>query len=274
MNPRSILAGADGSPSALNAVRWAAREAASRRLPLRLVHVAPDGRQPGDRPLEEARRRAEATEPGLEVRTATRTGPAAAALIDEAGTASLVVLGSHGLGGFPGMLLGSVSSALAAHAPCPVVVVRGTLPDDPPPEQGPVVVGVDASPSSDAAIAFAFDAAGRRGAPLTAVHTWTDMSLGETWSVLPIDVDYDEVAEDERRLLAERLAGWSEKYPDVRLIQRTVRDRPVRGLLAAAAGAQLLVVGSRGRHEHHGMGLGSTSQSLLHHAACPVAVVR
>ncbi|MGW4591150.1 universal stress protein [Amycolatopsis thermoflava] len=281
-----VLAAVDGSPAALNAVRWAAREASLRHLPLRLVHVcalppasstAPEGGglvesrlAQGYRWLGEARGQAHAAEPGIEIHTRLRTGAAAAALIEEAATARVAVLGSRGLGGFPGLLLGSVSSALATHGPCPVVVVRDVL----PPERGPVVVGVDASASSDAAIAFAFDTASRRQAPLVALHTWTDMSLGETWSVLPIDVDYAEVAEDERRLLAERLAGWREKYPDVPLALRTVRDRPVRGLLAAARGAQLVVVGSRGRHALGGIGLGSTSQALLHHCACPVAVVR
>ncbi|WP_431925891.1 universal stress protein [Amycolatopsis tucumanensis] len=282
----AVLAAVDGSPAALNAVRWAAREASLRHLPLRLVHVctlppapstAPGGGglvesrlEQGHRWLGEAHGQARAAEPGIEIHTRLRTGAAAAALIEEAATARLAVLGSRGLGGFPGLLLGSVSSALAAHGPCPVVVVRDAL----PPERGPIVVGVDASTWSDAAIAFAFDTAGRRQAPLVALHTWTDMSLGETWSVLPIDVEYDEVAEDERRLLAERLAGWREKYPDVPLALRTVRDCPVRGLLAAARGAQLVVVGSRGRHAFDGMGLGSTSQALLHHCPCPVAVVR
>ncbi|MEU0465209.1 universal stress protein [Amycolatopsis sp. NPDC006131] len=260
----AIVAGVDGSPSALNAARWAAHEAALRPLPLRLVHVGTTGAC-----LGEAQEQAQAAEPGVRIHTRLRTGAAAASLIDEAETARLMVLGSRGLGGFPGMLLGSVSSALATHAPCPVVVVR-----DAPPQRGPVVVGVDASASSDAAIAF--DAAARRQAPLIALHTWTwtDMTLGETWSVLPIDVDYAEVAEDERRLLAERLAGWREKFPDVDLGQRAVRDRPVRGLLAEARDAQLIVVGSRGRHAPDGMGLGSTSQALLHHSPCPVALVR
>lgn len=287
-----ILTGVDGSPAALQAVGWAAREAARRRVPLRLFHacvlppsvVRPAPALPGGaiealteygrQALREAERTALDAAPGIEVHHELRVGGAAGLLIEESARARMVVLGSHGLGGFPGMLVGSVAAGVAAHGHCPVVVVRGRTPTHPPPERGPVVVGVDGSRISDAAVEFAFDAACAREVPLVAVHTWTDMSAGETWSVLPFDIDYEAVAEDERRLLAERLAGWREKYPDVELRQVVLRDRPVRGLLESAVDAQLLVVGSRGRGEIHGVGLGSTSQALLHHSPCPVAVVR
>lgn len=285
-----ILVGVDGSPSALHAARWAAREAVRRHVPLRLLHacVLPPTSRPVTLPGgavealveigHQVLRKAEATMreigPALEVRREVRVGGAAGLLIEESAKARMVVLGSHGLGGFEGMLVGSVSVGVSAHGHCPVVVVRGRTVDEPPPERGPVVVGVDGSRISEAALGFAFDAASLRGVPLIAVHTWTDMSAGETWSMLPFDIDYDEVAEDERRLLAERLAGWREKYPDVELRQVVLRDRPVRGLLETAEDAQLLVVGSRGRGALKGIGLGSTSQALLHHSVCPVAVVR
>jgi len=287
----AILVGVDGSSSALHATRWAAREAARRRVPLRLFHacVLPAVSRPtvslpggavealvelGHQWLRRADWEARDVAPGIEIHTDLRVGLAAGQLIEESAHARLVVLGSRGLGGFEGMLVGSVSVGVAAHGHCPVVVVRGRTLEDPPPEGGPVVVGVDGSPVSEAAVAFAFDTASLWGVPLVAVHTWQDMSAGETWSVLPFDIDYEAVAEDERRLLAERMAGWREKYPDVEVRQRVVRDRPVRGLLAAAEGAQLIVVGSRGRGALKGVGLGSTSQALLHHSACTVAVVR
>ncbi|GAA3795119.1 MULTISPECIES: universal stress protein [Amycolatopsis] len=260
---KAVLAGVDGSAPALDAVRWAARDAALRKRPLRLIHVGEDADC-----LAEAETAAAAVPDG-QIRGGARTGHPAERLIEESATAVVVVLGSHGLGGFPGMLLGSVAGALAAHAHCPVVVVRGA-----PPADAPVVVGIDASPGGDAALAFALDEANLRRVPLLAVHTWTDMTMGETWSVLPMDADYGAIAEDERRLLAERLAGWREKYPDVDVRPVVVRDRPVRGLLAAGQDAQLIVVGSRGRADFGGVGLGSTSQALLHHAPCPVAVVR
>ncbi|TNC21836.1 universal stress protein [Amycolatopsis alkalitolerans] len=289
---QAILVGVDGSDSALHATRWAAHEAVRRHTPLHLFHACvlpPLGPhvtaateagvtetliEQGHQWLRLAKGVAWEAEPGVEVRTELRVGLAAGELIGESAHALLVVLGSRGLGGFKGMLVGSVSSGVAAHGHCPVVVVRGRLPGDAPPEGGPVVVGVDGSEVSDSAVAFAFEEASLRNVPLVAVHTWIDVSVAETWSALPFDVDWEAVAEDERRLLAERMAGWQEKYPEVEVRQRVVRDRPVRGLLGEAGDAQLIVVGSRGRGAFKGMGLGSTSQALLHHSECPVAVVR
>jgi nucleotide-binding universal stress UspA family protein len=288
----SIVVGVDGSPSALFAVRWAAREAVRRHTPLRLYHACvlppatPQARaqlmdgvvegliERGHHWLREAAWVGRDIAPAIELHKDLSLGAAAGHLIEESKRARLVVLGSRGLGGFERMLVGSVSVAVAAHGHCPVVVVRGPTPTGPPPEGGPVVVGVDGSPVSDAAVEFAFDEASLCGVCLVAVHTWTDMSVGETWSVLPFDIDYEAVAGDERRLLAERMAGWREIYPDVQVRWSVVRDRPVRGLLKEADGAQLIVVGSRGRGALTGMGLGSTSQALLQHSTCPVAVVR
>lgn len=289
----SLLIGVDGSASALHAVRWAAREAEWRHMPIRLLHAcvlppAPSHfrslvtgsvvktlMEQGDQWLRQAERAVYDFAPLVEVHREVRIGGAAGLLIDESRSARLVVLGSRGLGGFKEMLVGSVAVGVAAHGHCPVIVVRGRTPDDPPPERGPVVVGVDGSPVSDAAVAFAFDEACLRGVPLIAVHTWTDLTMGETWSPLEFDVDLDEVADGERRLLAEKMTGWREKYPDVEVRRHVVRDRPLRGLLKEAEGAQLLVVGSRGRGGcNTEMGLGSTSQALLYHSTCTVAVVR
>ncbi|WP_431878315.1 universal stress protein [Amycolatopsis sacchari] len=289
---QAVVVGVDGSEPALHATRWAAREAVRRHVPLHLFnacvlpalgpHVAGSAEagilealiEQGHRWLRQARAEAWEADGGVELQTELRVGPAAGELIDESAHALMVVLGSRGLGGFRGMLVGSVSSAVAAHGHSPVVVVRGRMPAAPPPESGPVVVGVDGSEVSEAAVAFAFEEAALRAVPLVAVHTWVDVSVAETWSALPFDVDWEAVEQDERRLLAERMAGWREKYPDVEVRQEVVRDRPVRGLLARAEGAQLIVVGSCGRHVLSGMGLGSTSQALLHHSECPVAVVR
>ncbi|MTD59609.1 universal stress protein [Amycolatopsis pithecellobii] len=280
----SILVGIDGSGSALHAARWAAREGRQRRMPVRLFHACavPPGAaaatetlvEQGHQWLRLAKDEVSAEVPDVDVHTDLRVGPAAREIVDESAKSRLVVLGSRGLGGFQEMLLGSVSVAVARHGHCPVVVVRGRMPDDPPPATGPIVVGVDGSPVSDAAVEFAFEEAGFRNVPLVAVHTWLDVSVEETWAALPSDVDWDAVAEDESRVLAERLAGLSEKYPEVEVRRRVMRDRPVRGLLSEADGAQLIVIGSRGRGGFAGMGLGSTSQTLLHHSPCPVIVVR
>ncbi|GAB3490086.1 universal stress protein [Amycolatopsis cihanbeyliensis] len=289
---RPVLVGVDGSPSAEHAVRWAAREAARRGAPLRLLHACylpptkpyvpvPLPRsyrdaltEQGHEYLAAADRVALRAAPDVRIRKDLRIGQAAEQLVRESASADLVVLGSRGLGGFSGLLVGSTAVELAAHGHCPVVVVRGRTLDTAPPEQGPVVVGVDGSPGSDAAVEFAFEAAASRGVPLVAVHTWNDIALGETWALAPLGLDYQQITEDERRLLAERLAGWRAKYPDVELEQHTIKDRPVRGLLNEADGAQLIVVGSRGLGGFRGMLLGSTSQALLHHSTCPVAVVR
>ena len=171
-----------------------------------------------------------------------------------------------GAGGFGTLVLGSVGSAAAAHAACPVVVVRG----ESTPTDGPVVVGVDGSRLSEAALAFAIDAAVRRGTSLVAVHAWQDAANPRVAAL----IDWKAVAAEEAAVLAERLAGWQEKHPDLTIERRVVRDSPAHELTALSEQAQLVVVGSRGRGGFAGLLLGSVSQALLRHAACPVAVVR
>ncbi|GAA3854683.1 universal stress protein [Saccharothrix violaceirubra] len=277
-----ILVGVDGSESALDAVRWAAAEAARRGVGLDLVHVYPTPVRGypqvvltgGEvrRALEEAGRehleRARALVADVPVTVEVVPGDAAATLVGRSAAASCVVVGSRGLGGFTGLLIGSVAVALAAHARCPVVVVRGTEAVD-----GPVVVGVDGSPTAEAAVAYAFEEASLRGVGLVAVLAWTDAlvdgPLGERFGA-----DWAAVEAGEHRVLAERLAGWGAKYPDVAVTRAVVRELPVRALLDHAAGASLLVAGTRGRGGFAGLLLGSTSQALIHHAPCPLAVVR
>jgi len=289
---RPVVVGVDGSTSALHAVRWAAREAERRHAPLRLVHacflmpvrhprqVAPPAEyhdaflEQGRHWLDEAAEAVRVTAADVGLSTDLRDGIAADVLVRESETAQLVVLGSRGLGGFRGLLAGSVSVALSAHAHCPVVVVHSPGGDGTPPENGPVVVGVDGSPLSDTAIEFAFAAAAGRGVPLVAVHSWLDVDISASWAGLPNTIDWEWVAAEETRRLDEVLAPWTEKFPNVAVRKIVERDRPERALLKAAAGAQLVVVGSRGRGALTGLGLGSVSQSLLHHAECPVAVAR
>ncbi|GLZ36679.1 universal stress protein [Actinokineospora sp. NBRC 105648] len=282
-----VVVAVDGSDSALAAVRWAACEASAHNLPLRLVHacVPPPIRFPteprvqadyldalsdhGRHSLREAEALAGRTRLGLDIQQDLRVGEAVEVLLDAARGAKLLVTGSRGLGGFRSVLLGSVSAGVTAHAPCPVVVVRG----DTPAEDSPVVVGVDGSPTSEAAVALAFEEASLHRVPLVAVHTWSDVAYEGLWTAVPMIVDFEALAADERRVLDERMAGWQEKYPDVAVTKVVERDRPVRALLAHAARARLLVVGSRSHHPFAGMGLGSTSQALVHHGNCPVVVV-
>jgi len=219
--------------------------------------------------LVEAQGTALAAAPGIAVETDLRMDGPIPTLIAESAHARLVVLGSRGLGGFNGLLVGSTSSALAAHGHSPVVVVHG-----PAFEEGPVVVGVDGSPTSEAAIAFAFEAASTRGASLTAVLAWSDFIVDSMYHTAPAALDWAAIEQDYERLLAERLAGWQEKFPDVAVERVVIRERAVHALLRLAETARLVVVGSRGRGGFAGMLLGSTSQALVHHSPCPVAVVR
>jgi nucleotide-binding universal stress UspA family protein len=154
------------------------------------------------------------------------------------------------------------------------VRVRPSAADGLPPEDGPVVVGVDGSELSDAALTFAFETAAAHGVPLVAVHTWQDTHMTGAWAALPGSVDWDWLQAEEEKRHTEHLGAWREKFPQVEVRAVVERARPEHALLAHAAGAQLLVVGSRGRGALAGLGLGSVSQSLLHHSECPVAVAR
>ncbi|HEY0639041.1 MAG TPA: universal stress protein [Pseudonocardiaceae bacterium] len=289
-HPRAdrVVAGVDGSDAATRAALWAADEAARHHLPLHLVHCyyqpylyyppLATSTTVNDALLSEAEHdlRAAVTvvraaRPDVEVRGALRYGHPVQGLLDEAATARMLVLGHRGRHGFDGLLVGSVAAAVPAHAPCPVAVVR----DNGTPGTAPVVVGVDGSPVSEAAVAVAFDEAATRGVPLVAVHAWTGL-LDEG---LPIGLPEDpervrQVVDEETRVLAERLAGWQEKYPDVGVERVVVRRRADLALLDRTATAQLLVVGSRGRGGFTGMLLGSTSRAVLNHATGTVIVAR
>lgn len=288
--PHAVVVGVDGSAPALSAVRWAAHEAARREVPLRLVHVCylvpvrhPRQVTPppkyyeailsqGRHWLNQAADVARTAVPGITLTTDLRDGVTAEVLVGESNTAQLVVLGSRGLGGFTGLLLGSVAVAVSAHAHCPVVVLRPAVQDGPVTSPGPVVVGVDGSSLSDAAVRFAFEAAAMSGAPLVALHTWFDADVVGTWA--PVILDRKWIEDEETKVLDKAIAGWMEKFPDVAVRKLVEREHPAHALLRHAAGAQLVVVGSRGRGALTGLGLGSVSQALLHHAECPVAVVR
>ena len=286
---RTVVAGVDGSECGLQAVRWAAAEALRRQLPLRLVaaHAWPSGGLVGDPGLgvdyravlrdvvlghlATAAADARQVAPELDIEQVEVTGYPVPVLLGESAHAEIVVLGDRGLGGFTGLLIGSVAVEVTAHASCPVIVVRGSEPDRTGPRPEPVVVGVDGSPTSEAATAFAFEAASLRRVPLVAVHVWRDVLVDATMAPL---LDWDVIDSDEREVLAERLAGWTEKYPDVPVRRLVARDRPARALVEESGRAQLVVVGSRGRGGFRGLLLGSVSQALLHNAHCPVAVVR
>jgi nucleotide-binding universal stress UspA family protein len=178
------------------------------------------------------------------------------------------VLGNKGRNMLTGLLAGSTSLAVAGHAHCPVVLARGTT------QAGPVVVGVDSTPASEPAVAFAFAEASARGARLVALHAWTDSVFDSALAGSNAPVDFDRDRRLAEKALVERLAAWQEKYPYVEVDRELVHDRPTRALRRRAQTAQLLVVARRGRGGFRDLVLGSTSQHVVHHATCPVAVVR
>src|SRR4051812_9517038 len=212
----AIVAGIDGSSSAVQAAVWAGAEAVRRGRPLRLVQVyaLPQVKAPvafgtheqvraglaerAEGWLADARNAVLAEHPGLEITTAAREWSPVTALVQESQHAELLVLGSRGLGGFTGLLVGSTAVAVAAHTHCPIVVVRGRKPHDPPPVTGSVVVGTDGSSDSEAAIAFACEEARLRGTGLVAVHTWSDVLADGTLRPHPMDENPDEIAAAER----------------------------------------------------------------------------
>ncbi|HKS49136.1 MAG TPA: universal stress protein [Amycolatopsis sp.] len=284
----AVVVGVDGSDVAHEALRWAAREAVARRAPLHLIYAfnppaafyggglpAPqrfydDLELAGKRLLEQALAAAREVSGDLVVTAEMPSGPPVPVLVEASRKARLIVLGASGRGGFAGMLVGSTAVGVSAHAHCATVIVRGETAR----AGGPVVVGVDGSPVSERAIAAAFEAAARCDAPLVAVHAFSDGDFGGVYGTVPFLVDGSEIEQQEQRLLAECLAGRREKYPDVLLEQVTVKDGPRPLLLDWARRARLVVVGSRGRGGFAGLLLGSTSQALIHHAGCPVMIVR
>ncbi len=281
MGSAPIVVGVDGSPSSRDAVRWAAREATVRGDPVLLVTSVTTGgigmsspftddlRIRGEHALEEAVGLAAAVGPAP-TSTEMVTLTPVHALMNHEGTARMIVLGTRGLGEFTGGLVGSVTSAVVHHAACPVVVVAGWPRPGEPDFDGPVVVGVDGTPTSDPAVTAAFTEAALHGADLVALHAWSDRALPNG----PLGAEWADIADAEQDRLSERLAPWRDKHPEVRVKQVIVQDRPARNLLMRGAGARLIVVGSRGRGGFHGMTLGSTSAALLRTVTIPLMVVR
>jgi nucleotide-binding universal stress UspA family protein len=283
-----IVVGVDGSAYAYDALDWAAAEASAMHRPLRLVHaciwpmtvslgrahVGPADNElqaAAERVLADAEIRAQAAAPDVKVTSELVVGAAAATLLRQAHDAELLVVGSRGLGGFAGLLVGSVGVALAAHAPCPVVVVRPRPDDHPTPAVGRVVVGADGSDLSASAIEFAFRTAARRNVSLTAVRAWSPPLSGYPRLVLGLE----SIEATERHQLLRTLEAYRQLFPGVDVEAKLVRDHhPGRALIVESADADLVVVGSRGRGGFTGLLLGSVSQSLLAHANCPVTVVR
>lgn len=284
----TVVVGLDRSDPGRAAVEYAAELALSQHRPLRLVHafeasryaVRPPVGWRGDlhgilhssaeRLVEETVEVLAMVYPELIVQTRLEPGSAVRTLVEESERASAVVVGSRGSGALADLILGSTTLHVATQAGCPVIAVP--VPADHEQPRHGVVVGVDGSAESMAAIEFAFETAAARSEQLVAVHVWRDPAQLGTGVMLPLVYDPALVAAEERLVLAESMVGWAEKYPDVPVEHRVLRGATVVRLVEASRSATLVVVGCRGRGTVASL-LGSVSHGVLHHATCPVAVV-
>jgi nucleotide-binding universal stress UspA family protein len=291
-----VMVGVDGSPSSRRAVQWAAQEAAMRNVPLTVVHVVvtpswgpapwllsnaplpvpaeedPALEESGRKIIADAIKVAEEVARGTgrpEIKSELFFSVPVPTLVDLSKKALMAVVGRRGQHRLRGVSLGSVSTGMIHHAHCPVAVIGGTAPTGSRKSRRPVVVGVDGSPASESATAIAFDEASWRGVDLVAMHAWRDPQLSHGLSM-----EWSTQQSIASRNLAERLAGWRERYPDVTVHPRVVWDDPAGHLLDEAKSAQLIIVGSHGRGGFTGMVLGSVSTAVAHAARVPVIVAR
>nr|WP_324614234.1 universal stress protein [Streptomyces sp. NRRL B-1140] len=285
-----LAVGVDGSEASLRAVDWAADEAALRRVPLHVVHaslweryeqaVFPAGREPPSEQLltgvlaVAAAKRARARVPGLKVTTEVVPEGPVPVLRRAAGKAVALVLGSRGRGSAAEALLGSVGLAVAGRADGPVIVVRGDHDNRPGSRRGrPVVVGVPDRPADSAAVRFAFREAARRGARVEAVRAWHRPASEPADHPRSGAEPAGERRQQAVEVLETGLRAPAEDHPDVEVRPRVVEGQPRTVLRDASADAALLVVGARQPHGRFGLHIGRVTHAVLHHAACPVAVV-
>jgi nucleotide-binding universal stress UspA family protein len=283
-----VVVGVDGSAASDTAIRWAAHEAAMRGLPIKLINVVPptllsSAMAPNDtitqgqldqacQIIDQARRVVDEApgEKPQDIHTEMRYASAVSTLVDASRDAQMIVVGRSGLCASGRHILGSVTSGLLHHAHCPVAVVHGpeSLPHEIR-EDAPVLVGIDGSAASVAAVALAFDEASHRRVPLVALHAWSDVG------VFPIlGMDWRTYRDEGDAVLGERLAGWQERYPDVQVHRRLVCDVPDRWLIDESKNAQLVVLGSGGRGGYAAMHLGSVTSAVVQSVRVPVIVTR
>jgi nucleotide-binding universal stress UspA family protein len=277
----SVVVGVDGSTTGDAALGWAAHYAAARHRPLLLVHGAGEDRTGSDlfghpgspqaaarQVIDRALDRVKDLGLLVDVEVSAPARDPREALLDCAAKASMLVVGTRGLGPVGMLLLGAVSAAVAAHASCPVAVVRPDQAEDVGVRH--VVVGTDGGPASTAALELAFDLASTEGRPLDVVHSWAGHDVF-------VDLESDgqrlEHMEEHKRMLAEALAGCAEKYPDVVVERHLPETSATETLLSLSGTASAVVVGSRGRTGPRAL-LSSVSRDLVERAACTVIVVR
>jgi len=275
MARQPIIAGTDGSPESMRAVEWAAREATLRKATLRIVAIPvlpprmiPAPATPGSvagmversmrRALAAAVKEAATLEPDLAIETQLLDGAPAQVLVEAAGEASMLVLGSRGAGGFSALILGSVSRYVATHATVPVVVAR----EETMATHREIVVGVRDPAQSEAALGFGFEEAALRKARLLAVHARSWPGSGPT----------EEPAEENSHLQS-AVTTWREKFPEVEARGEVVHGHPGRILSGLSARADLIVLGRHAPGGPHAPGVGSVTHAVLSHAHGPVVSV-
>jgi len=284
----AVVLGYDGTPHSDAALDWAARYAMTHGHPLLIAYAAGvptaydsfsgiqenrgDLRAAAEPILDAAVLRIHDLAPGLTVETHVALGNAHHVLLETAEGAHLLVVGSRGRGSFASLLLGSVSVDVSTHAPCPVVVVR---PEKDRARFGPylhhIVVGVDGSEASTGALDVAFALASSERKPLAVVHSWG--ATGVYKDLMSYEARLD-AAEEHELQVAESIAGYAERYPDVHVTQHQEEEDPARSLVLASEDADLIVLGSRRRGDAAAVVFGSVSRYVVEHASCPVLVVR
>ncbi|MFI5670939.1 universal stress protein [Streptomyces sp. NPDC051704] len=285
---RPVTVGFDGSRESLAALDWAAGEAVSRAVPLRLLQVwskddgprtrlvAPGTAQGwGERALGTAERRLRRRHPGLRTETQWVCGGPVPELCAAADEAELLVLGSRGLGRSAGFLAGSVSLAVLARTRRPLALVRPHNRPAAGEEEpaGEVVVGLGVSAPGDEVLAFGFAAADRYGCGLRVLHAWAVPAVHGADMGGGLQLICARTAQDARRALDEALAPWTEKYPEVSVVRDCHQGRPAQELVEASRGARLVVVGRRNRRAGIGTHIGSVTHAAIHHSQAPVTVV-
>ena len=291
MVTKPVVVGVDGSEESLLAAEWAAMEAKRRGLPLQIVsvpatmprthayHVSPATvasalRGISARALDAAITRSEEVAPGLPIATGLLSGPPALALTGSGSGASMLVVGARGAGGFAAMVLGSVSRYAAAHAPCPVVVVRQEVMA----VHREIAIGIRDPQDTSNALDFAFEEAAIRRADLVVVHAWNwfPSALGasvERDDAVLRPADPGQISAEAGRRLAAALDGWRNKYPDVRVHHDVIHGHPARVLANYSSRADLVVLGRHGGAGGAGHAIGSIQHAVLDHARGPVAIV-
>ncbi|MEN4479736.1 universal stress protein [Mycolicibacterium cosmeticum] len=282
---KPVVVGVDGSITSLHAARWAGALAARLGAPLQIVHAKPYAernltdamagvraayidvqQEAAPRILQAAAGRVRNAHPDLAITTTSSTDPVDETLLALSRHARLLVLGGDDVAPAAALLVGSLTLEMTARAACPVVAWRG---ESLHPTTQPIVVGVDGS--SCAALAVAFELADVLGVPLRVVHAWsTRMPPGEV--SIPFLIDWEALETLQHEELGRVVEPYRRRYPGVEMSVFVDPSKPRRALLQRLDGAQLVVVGTRGRNTLTATVVGSTSLNMLHHSPVPVLV--